>query len=99
MDSRDDSEKEAHLERLRQALREGEESGFVENFDMGQVRSKAARMIRERRASLENGEARRVSFEEVAFRIADFSLMEELTVDPADECGSDFLSGSWIKGL
>lgn len=90
MVSRDDTEKKAYLERLRQALREGEESGFVENFDMGQVRSKAARMIRERRAALESGEARRVSFEEVAARIADLRLVEGLKSGSAVEVDADF---------
>ena len=53
MDPRDDSEKKAHLERLRQALREGEESGFVENFEMKEVLA-TARKLRDRRVSLES---------------------------------------------
>lgn len=39
---------EAKLETLRAALREGEESGFVENFDMEKVKAEARERLKRR---------------------------------------------------
>lgn len=91
MDPRDDSEKKAHLERLRQALREGEESGFIENFEMRKV-LEMARKLCECRTAIETGYADMAADEEHERKAMEWSdgLIGDANLDAVESKTVDF---------